>query len=151
MGPKAEQERDATLQATAKQVMEVAAIWAPADALPELHDRLLNILTEAMIFSQLLRRQRACWSINGAPPAPLPGSDRNGVQLPPIRQRTVFNRSTMKDIDEFEEDYGDDHGVPPKDVELFITPGLFKRGDADGEHFETDSCIAPIQVLCFEQ
>lgn len=60
MGSKAEQERDATLQATAKQIMDVVAIWAPTDALPELQDRFLNILTEEVTFSQLLRRQRAC-------------------------------------------------------------------------------------------
>lgn len=55
MGSTPEQERDATLRAIAKQIMEVAAMWALADALFELHDRLLNILAEVMTFSQLPR------------------------------------------------------------------------------------------------
>jgi hypothetical protein len=32
-------------------------------------------------------------------------------------------------------------------VELVICPGLFKRGNADGERYDTESCIVQQLVL----
>jgi hypothetical protein len=52
----------------------------------------------------------------------------------------------MKSVEPHDEDEPTDN----KQVELFISPGLFKRGDADGEKFDAFSIIEPSSVMWIE-
>lgn len=35
-----------------------------------------------------------------------------------------------------------------KIVEIVVSPGLFKRGNTDGERFDIESCVEPSEVKC---
>lgn len=199
------EEANNKLHRRSQYVLQVVSMWAEPEMLPELQDRLKSIFSSAMVFSQLLRRQRACWTIQGptqSEPVPThpvksaaPGissrkNEKKGTEikeqyggnesqpppLPPAQEqqsameqpppvpsrepfptvgRVVFDPITMKDDgddDDGDEDDGDkdDGSQQPrvKFVELFVSPGLFKRGDADGENFETQTCIVSRLVLC---
>lgn len=52
----------------------------------------------------------------------------------------------MKSIEPHDEDEPTDN----KQVELFITPALFKRGDADGGNFDAFSIVEPSSVMWVE-
>jgi hypothetical protein len=52
----------------------------------------------------------------------------------------------MKSVEPHDEDEPTDN----KQVEIFISPGLFKRGDADGEKFDVFSIIEPSSVMWIE-
>jgi hypothetical protein len=48
------------------------------------------------------------------------------------------------------EPHEEDEPTENKQVELFISPGLFKRGDVDGEKFDAFSIIEPSSVMWIE-
>lgn len=185
----------------ARHVMEAVSMWTEPEMRADLQNRLVNIFLTAMAFSQLLRRQRACWTIRGPtrpeiassqpvksaklecpprkpsksvdlimeqyggvgkstqspPPLPPKGTETLIDRAPAIPSKetmsavgcVVFDPNTMKDDADEEGEYSNRSQQPQvKFVELFVCPGLFKRGDADGENFETETCIVPRLVLC---
>jgi len=58
----------------------------------------------------------------------------------------MFDRNTMKSVEPHDEDEPTDD----KQVEILISPGLFKKGDADGEKFDVFSIIEPTLVMWIE-
>lgn len=37
---------------------------------------------------------------------------------------------------------------PAKTVEIIISPGLFKRGNSNGDLFDVESCVKRVEVAC---
>lgn len=105
-----------------------------------LEDELRNILNKAVRLSQLMRRQRACWSVRH--PADLALSQSARMML--------FDHVYMEDKDDDEEEMADEGSQPPKPVKIVIFPGLHKQGNADGDHFDVESCVARSLVRCGE-
>ena len=52
----------------------------------------------------------------------------------------------MEDIDGYKEGDEEEAMVIDRPVALFISPGLYRRGDADGEHYGIESCLVKTQV-----
>lgn len=62
-------------------------------------------------------------------------------------QSLEFNAETMQDIDTRGGD--DDEMEISKVVSLIVFPGLFKRGDTNGEHYDTETCVVKSMVKCY--
>jgi hypothetical protein len=125
------------------QVMDVVWPWSPPQE-QDMLDSLCEIFTEAVQFSQFLRRQRAFWSVR-FPMAPLlPQSTAEN----PERELLVFDPAYMV----FKNDYYDDVEIDPKKlkglpVEMVVTPALYKRGNMDGEFFDREYMTSPAWVV----
>ncbi|MCJ1353368.1 MAG: hypothetical protein MMC33_003354 [Icmadophila ericetorum] len=140
----------AYIKQKAQNILDPIRDWATRQSSPRLEEDLRNILAEALKLSQILRCQRASWSIKPFPtPQHLSGSL---VYIP-------FDPRTMKDVDQDEynedmEDVEEDENIDgievyPRCVSLIISLALFKRGNTDGEHFDEESCIVPWEVKFF--
>jgi hypothetical protein len=91
-----------------------------------------SIFRVAAELAFLLYRQRADWIVKY-----------------PFSKTCVFDGNTMEDIDDDED--GSHSGVEkefPKQVEIFVFPGLYKRGNADGEGYDVESCMVKAKVRC---
>lgn len=149
LGKSTEQSVDKDIRRAVRKVMERIGVFAPKQSHAELEHGLHNIFVSGMKFSKLLRRQRACWRVTGARE-----TVRGCLGQPGYATQTVaFDSAVMEDNDPVDEDEAEDgHGKErpsiSKEVEVFITPGLFKSGDADGENYDTETCITPILVQC---
>ena len=113
--------------------MDVVRPWCNADTARKAFEELQNIFLDAIRMAQVLRRQRACWSIR----FPVSGS---GFLL--------FDSSSMRDSSRV--DYDElQYQVNPKSqyVGLVISPALWKRGDEHGEHFEVDNVVSKAVVV----
>ncbi|KAI0118625.1 hypothetical protein GGR51DRAFT_497110 [Nemania sp. FL0031] len=100
-----------------------------------------NVYKPALELSQLLRRQRALWSVR----FPYANSQsRNGSNTP------VFNEVFMKDTDDVE-----DEGEPGhhdvrtlKWVDIVVTPLLYKSGTIDGKQYDVENVVERAEVFC---
>ena len=123
-------------------IMSLVGDWATTEDPKILEEDLLAIIFSALRLAQMLRCQRACWSIRHLGSA-IPGSlqaDR------PI----FFDSETMVDKHMDEDSEEDSPTRYRKIVEVIVTPSLFKRGDTDGERFEVESCVEKTEVKCRE-
>ncbi|KAH6895962.1 hypothetical protein B0T10DRAFT_587564 [Thelonectria olida] len=95
-----------------------------------------NIFFPALSFSQLLRRQCACWS----------------VRFPDLAASNRFEPSTMVDVDNQPED--DVEGATAdqcsKSVKIVVTPALFKSGNQDGLRYDMGGPVQEAEVSCAE-
>ena len=124
--------------------MSLFGIWIAAENRKVLEDNLLVILRGAVKFSRMLRCQRACWSVRYFGEVVRRSWDLERSSTP-----MFFDNATMKDRDGDENsDEEEDQRSFKKIVEIVISPGLFKRGDTDGERFEIESCIEKSEVQC---
>lgn len=92
---------------------------------------------KATQFSCTVRKQRAYWTVKYLPTAG--------------HNPTVFDPATMEDMDEDEDDEEEEEEErkgKQKVVKLFVFPGLYKRGNADGEHYNIESCVLRALVKC---
>ncbi|KAF8437044.1 hypothetical protein BGX38DRAFT_1262320 [Terfezia claveryi] len=119
----------------ASQLMNMISAWAkPTETQEALESSVTVILQKALYCSMEIRKQRAYWS----------------VELP--CRSTEFNEDVMEDVDadaDAETDAetgGRDHTA--KIVELYLFPGLYKQGNADGEHFDVKRCFVKGKVKC---
>lgn len=140
LGSVASQERDAYVDDLAQNIMRVLSSFAPDDAKEEITLGLIQILNASIEFSRFLRRQRAAWWVVGALPAKTVENTPKSIRLP-----QNFNSRVMKD-----EDADDDEmeQKEPRKVKLFLAPGLVKRGNIDGDGYETQDFVVPILVTC---
>jgi len=106
-------------------ILEMISVFAKqTEDVQRIKESLKGIIQKAIDMALVLRKQRASWSIKFPPP-------------------TAFDTKTMEDSDEDE----DEGGVPSdRHVALFISPGLYKRGNADGEHYDIESCLVRSRV-----
>jgi hypothetical protein len=122
--PEEEEESRRRLLRTADDIMGVIQDWT--DDPVKAHRAFLTILKSSYDFSRLLRRQRACWTVKSLIE---PGFDPN----------------RMDDMND-NADFGDPRSGEP--VEMYVCPGLFKCGDADGEQYDCELPIIKPLVKC---
>lgn len=98
-------------------------------------DKLYGIFTSAVQLAQVLRRQRALWSIR------LPWA-QGGQAESPLR----FNPSSMED--ERNNDEVSMEELKTRCVEFIVTPALYKRGTMNGERFDQEEarCRAAVVI-----
>lgn len=122
------------------EVMELVATWHKTGTTEDLTKdtkELDRIYTSAVYIAQSLRRQRALWSIRFATRPELPG----GIGTGPLR----FDPASMKDERDDETDTAE---LRKCQVEIMVTPALFKRGNMNGELFDKEEAMrAAIVVL----
>lgn len=129
-----------------KPILKLAAFWASDQDRKHMGQQLLTIFERAVDFSQMLRRQRASWSIR------YPVDAASSARSPTHRQALPFDRDTMEDIDdddEEEEEGPESKGsARPKLVDYFIEPALLKRGNMEGGNFDMETCACRAVVVC---
>jgi hypothetical protein len=120
-------------------IWEVLGTWLPASDHASTREGLGQIIAKAIKIMQLLRMQRAYWTI--AYP------DWHPIRTPP---KLFFNPLTMVDrgtsqgrVSEIPQE-----SLRNRTVELVIRPALFKRGDASGNKFDIESCLVRAEVQC---
>lgn len=130
----------------AEEVMGVVAKWGAQEKAHEHEIALTSIFIEAVRLSQLMRQQRALWSVRFPLRTGVPEKTAETRQMASL----MFDPSCMKD--EWSEDEGQNahllHGTP---VEIAITPALFKRGNLNGEHFDKECQAAAASVVLYRQ
>lgn len=118
-------------------VMDVVKAWhktgTPAGIKAEA-EKLHAIFTNAVHFAQLLRRQRALWSIRFT----LPSSGETNAPL-------KFNPCCMED--ERNNDDVDMEELKKRCVEFIVTPALYKRGTMNGEFFDREDAACRAAVV----
>lgn len=130
-----------------RQIMDLIGPWVGLDKRQKLEEELLGILLQAVKLSQILRCQRASWSVRHVIGA---NSQDPGLTAPDMP--TFFDEVVMDDK-HGDDDSEDDSSTPrgQKIVEIVVSPGLFKRGNTDGERFEFESCVEQAEVRCYSQ
>jgi hypothetical protein len=120
-------------------IWEVLGTWLPASEHAPTREGLGRIITKAIKIMQLLRMQRAYWTI--AYP------DWHPIRTPP---KLLFNPLTMVDRGTNQGGVGEipQESLRNRTVELVIRPALFKRGDASGNKFDVESCPVRAEVQC---
>ena len=120
-----------------RHIMSVIGPWVPQGERQMLEEELLEILLSAVSLSKTLRCQRACWSVRH-------------VDVSSTRHSVVFFDEAIMDDKHGDEDSDeqDISTISKKVVEIVVSPGLFKRGNTDGERFEFESCLARSEVKC---
>jgi len=119
----------------ASQIMNMISEWAkPTETRDALESSMRVIVQKALEFAMEMRKQRAYWS----------------VELP--CRSTEFNGEVMEDVDADPDADADVDDRDPmhitKNVELYLFPGLYKQGNADGDHFDTKRCFVRGKVKC---
>ena len=125
-------------------IMGVIAAWIATENRKALEETLLTVLLQAVKLSQTLRCQRAYWSVRH-----LGDSIHPGPQSGPPNGLVFFNEASMDD--KYGEEDSDEEGANApysKIVEIFVTPGLYKSGNSDGERFDIETCIGRSEVKC---
>ena len=104
------------------------------------------IIADALRQSQLMRCQRASWTVKHPTmrvQKPNIVTDEHGEKIrhmpEPGPWKLQFDPRTMIDQGK---DYEDGEAL----VDLVLAPGLYKRGDKDGERFDVESCVVPSLV-----
>ena len=127
-----------------RRIMSLVGHWVAAEDFKALEEDLEVILFQAVKFSQTLRCQRACWSVRHLGSA-THGSSNTGYADGPV----FFDGGTMNDKHGDEDSDGENVQTSyRKIVEIVVSPGLFKRGNTDGERFDIESCVEPSEVKC---
>ena len=125
-------------------IIGVVGNWVGADDRKALEEDLLTVLLQAVKLSQTLRCQRAYWSVRH-----LGDTIHPGPQSGPPNGLIFFNEASMDD--KYGEGDSDEEGANApfsKIVEVFVTPGLFKSGNSDGERFDIETCVERSEVKC---
>ncbi|OCL06986.1 hypothetical protein AOQ84DRAFT_378104 [Glonium stellatum] len=135
---------DTDLQSWAELIEKVMEPWAASnpDNATDGFEKLSDIFKKAVLLSQLIRRQRPCWSVR----CPImPYASLNAVVESRIIPRK-YNPEIMSDrrLDDFLGGYDDMH---EKTVEFVVSPALYKRGSLGGEHFEMESVVRKAEVV----
>lgn len=133
---KKEREIEEKLKIFGDYIIDTVHDWTPIHY-NKLYEELRPILLSAMELSQLLRCQRAWWTVGYV-------KSQDGKMM-------EFDKSVMNDKEGNDRDESQtiDDRVK-KMVEIVVTPALFKCGDSNGERFEFESCVEPHEVKCKE-
>jgi hypothetical protein len=122
--------------------MEVVRPWhkggAP-EALKAEEDKLYGIFIGAVQLAQILRRQRALWSVR------LPCVPGWGPGAPGPVQPLRFNPIAMED--ERNNDDVSMEDLKTRYVEFIVAPALYKRGTMNGERFDREEAVCRSAVV----
>jgi hypothetical protein len=121
--------------------MEIVTLWhvtGDKDDLRDDEDVLYRIFSDAVECAQVLRRQRALWSVRFPSRPKLPKMDETGPLM--------FDPACMKDdrMDDDELSFGQSK---QRYVDIVVTPALFKRGTMNGELFESEEAATRAVVI----
>ena len=126
------------IELAVSEVMEVVRPWhkgGTPETLKADEEKLYGIFISAVQLAQVLRRQRALWSVR-LPWAPgMPGPAQ------PLR----FNPISMED--ERNNDDVSIEDLKSRCVEFIVTPALYKRGTMNGERFDREEAICRAAVV----
>ena len=123
--------------------MNIIGMWVTEKDRREVEDSLCAVILKAITLSQNLRCQRAHWSVRH------PGDINQRVQSELSDDLVFFDPATMEDrYGEEDSDEEDSQVRNGKLVEIFVTPGLFKSGNSDGERFDVEYCSQRSEVKC---
>lgn len=105
-------------------------------------ENLSDILKEAVEVSNYIRSQRPCWSVR-FPRTYIPTAAEIAAK------KTIwhpYDPYTMRDrqFDDFKGDWGK---LRKYFVEFVVSPGLYKRGSLEGDHFDTESIVKKAEVV----
>ncbi|QDS68465.1 hypothetical protein FKW77_010832 [Venturia effusa] len=130
-----------SLRKMANQVITVFQSWAvDRGVLQELEDTLYMIYCEAVDFSQVLRQQRASWSVKFPQRRIVPGQpDIGGLGFEPHYMRDEKDREEGRERKD----------LLQQAVELVITPALNKRGTANGDQLDVECTFTKASVLMY--
>lgn len=132
----------ARISSAARDILSLVGAWAEPARHLELEINLEAIFTDAIRFSQDLRRQRALWYVN------FPGPQIRHDARPPAP--LMFDPAKMTDttVDEWPEGIRTDpRFLRQQYVEMVVAPALYKRGNVDGERYEIEDLVVPASVL----
>ena len=135
------------IESCGRYILAPIAGWTMETNRQKLEDELLGILSGTLKLSQKLRCQRACWSVRHLVTGPrVPLSTKQPEQL------MMLDARAMRDIngDEYDDVAGRGRAIVRRVVEIIISPGLFKRGNTDGQGFDTETCMERSEVKCRE-
>ena len=137
---------ETAIAACSTRIMSLVANWVAAEDQGKLEDELRMILSDAVDLSRTLRRQRAFWSIRQA------GSFVNRTWNAGCADGLLyFDEGTMDDIyDDEDSNGGNSLTSSRKLVEIVISPSLWKRGNANGERYDSEFCVERSEVMCKE-
>ncbi|OJD35963.1 uncharacterized protein BKCO1_14000150 [Diplodia corticola] len=129
-----EENIEVALSDGAEGAMEAISPWVDQEAVPDIEARFIDLFKQALRLSTILKQQRAHWWFDW------PREKRRGEGL-------MFDPNTMLDVRGNDERLGaEELRVQP--VELVLSPALYKRGNAAGEHFDKDGyCVAESLVV----
>lgn len=143
-GHEAEQWRNKYLGGIFEPLMTFASQWVAPEAHEDLWKSLMLICADAVEFAQVLRRQRASWSVRT-----LLATVARGQPADQKADRAVlFDGHVLKDFDDEGGMVVDDGKTASKRVDIFLEPAVFKRGDANGDGFDRESCLLKALVTC---
>ncbi|KAL9118988.1 MAG: hypothetical protein Q9187_004458 [Circinaria calcarea] len=119
------------------EVMGFVGHLAQPSKAQELATGLCDIYVEAVRFAQLLRQQRAIWSVHfpKRPTTPI----NSELMFDPGRMRNELNG----------DDILDEETLKQQLVEITVTPALLKSGNADGEHYDKEFTAVPAGVAVY--
>lgn len=135
----------AYLEDQANLIMELVGPWIDSKEDDVLGNDMVQILENALTLSLLLRHQKASWALRFPEGMSRSLSHPGPVTLDP-RQMKDLNGPDDEDEDEDEKSDVQCHNL----VEIFVTPGLYKQGNMDGEKYETDYVVLRAEVICAE-
>lgn len=119
----------------AKDIMKVVEIWAPESELDRLYTGLIELTVRAIDISQVMRRQRALWTLRH----PSDCLTKEETDSAVLKSQGWFEDKADEDEEQSEQ-------AISRVVGLVVSPGLFKRGNADGERYDIESCIKTAEV-----
>ena len=120
----------------ASELMDMLSGWAKRNEPRERLERgLISIFQKGIEMALEVRKQRACWTVDL-----------------PYNQGGEFSPSDMEDLDGDEDHEDNSMSQDAMDVsrivELYVFPGLYKRGNADGDHYDEKICLVKGLVKC---
>ncbi|KAL8706629.1 MAG: hypothetical protein Q9225_007930 [Loekoesia sp. 1 TL-2023] len=133
---KSDKSSEAHIRNCMAQIFAAVVPFAPERRRAQLEHDLFGILHQAVELSQMLRCQRACWSVRHVVPPPSSSFD---IPL-------LLNEFTMEDIDGDMAGGDDLASTAKKTVSIVVSPALFKRGNTDGEQFDVETCVVKAEV-----
>lgn len=123
----------AEIQNTCDSITNLIKPWCQAELdYHQVCQELFDIFDESVRLSQMLRQQRAYWTIR------FPQVIRTNVSAP--GGVLPFERAWMED-----ESLEDTKSQMM--VDIVITPAVFKQGNADGERFDVETCLQKATVV----
>jgi len=129
-------------------IMSLIAHWLPADKYEVATAGITELIDATTSFSQLIRRQRASWTLSYPRNPPINSTSTTEVIETKMRQQQelMFDPKTMEDQDpdhedDAEETCGQQESLIGRSVQIMMIPALFKRGNAAGNQYDVESCF----------
>lgn len=116
--------------------MHVLKPFIPAENEASMKDQLIQtIFIEAVKFSRLLRKQRPAWQVVDI------------EKLSPQKVGSTRGRARYLPTYMDDDDLDDGGDISKLSVKMFISPALVKRGNSEGEDYDSLDCVVKALVV----